>query len=268
VGARRRVVRATGRAGAAILRRIAVRLVVLALTAVGAAAIAVSATREAGTVPKPIVYPRHTGIVATVFWIGEPVGNGSTENNAISAWDDKWLAHYGGKDPYRPYRKAPYFPSFVPKENPFYLDLPYDDFDNNGDPRPNRASVVPWAGAYAPELANARRTGAPFSLLKNRWVKLWRVVGGKTLTCYGQIEDSGPYVYDDWAYVFGSHDARPASKEANNAGMDVSPAIRDCLRFSGLNNDTNRLDWQFVVRAQVPPGPWTRVVTTRQVYWP
>jgi hypothetical protein len=50
--------------------------------------------------------------------------------------------------------------------------------------------------------------------------------------------------------------------------MDVSPALRDCLGFTGLNNDENTVDWRFVDDAQVPPGPWRRLVTTRQVFWP
>jgi hypothetical protein len=216
----------------------------------------------------PPHYTQHTNVTATVFWIGEPVGNGSTENNAISAWDDLWQAHYGGPDNYRSVRKPPYFPSFRPRENPFYLDLPYNDFDDNGNPRPDRTQIIPWAKNYVGELVRSRNTGKPFSLMKNRWVKLWRSVGGKKYTCYGQIEDSGPYVYDDAAYVFGKHDARPISRLAQNAGMDVSPAIRDCLRFSGLNNDENRVSWQFVDASQVPRGPWRIVVTTRQVYWP
>ncbi len=49
-------------------------------------------------------YPLHTNIVATVFWIGEPVGNGSTENNAVSAYDDRRQLHYGGVDPVSPAR--------------------------------------------------------------------------------------------------------------------------------------------------------------------
>jgi hypothetical protein len=68
--------------------------------------------------------------------------------------------------------------------------------------------------------------------------------------------------------VFSQSNARPASRLANNAGMDVSPAIRDCLAFSGLNNDENKLSWRFVEASAVPPGPWRRVVTTRQVFWP
>ena len=208
-------------------------------------------------------YPRHTKVTATVFWIGEPVGNGSSENNALSAWDDAWQAHYGGFDDWTYRRSAPYFPRFKPHENPFYLDLPYNDFNEDGTPRAGRELVVPWAGRYAQELAADR----PFSLLKNRWVKLWRRVGGRTVTCYGQIEDSGPYVYDDAAYVFGANDPRPRSRRANNAGIDVSPALRDCLSFEGLNDDENTVGWQFVEASQVPRGPWRLVITTRQVFW-
>ena len=56
-------------------------------------------------------------------------------------------------------------------------------------------------------------------------MKVWRRVGGRTVTCYGQIDDSGPYVYDDATYVFGANDPRPRSRRARNAGMDVSPAL-------------------------------------------
>jgi hypothetical protein len=210
-------------------------------------------------------YPLHTDITATVFWFGEPKGNGSSENNAVSAWDDDWLKHYGGVDDHRHVRKPKtgYFPAFTPKENPFYFDLPYNDFRSNGRPRKDRTSVVPWASDLQRELAASKRRGRPFSLLKNRWIRVMR--GGKV--CYAQWEDSGPYVYDDAAYVFGSDDRRPRSRRANNAGIDVSPAVRDCLNFKGLNNDQNKVDWQFVDRAAVPDGPWLRVLTTRQVAW-
>ena len=95
--------------------------------------------------------------------------------------------------------------------------------------------------------------------MKNRWVKIMK--GDKT--CYGQVEDAGPYYYKDFNYVFGTNDARPYSTRANNAGMDVSPALRDCLGFTGLNNADNKVNWQFV---DTPPeGPWTIIITTRQV---
>jgi hypothetical protein len=211
-------------------------------------------------------YPVHTGITATVFWVGEPVGNGSSENNALSAWDDHWLTHYGGVDAPEPRRSAPYFPTFTPLENPFYFDLPYNDFSDTG-PRLDRLKVVPWAAKLKAPLAAAAGLSEPYSLLKNRWIKLWRVVDGEKVVCYAQWEDSGPYVYNDASYVFGRHDQRPLSKLAHNAGMDVSPAVRDALRFNGINNDENKVSWSFVDAGKVPDGPWKRVVTIRQVTW-
>jgi hypothetical protein len=211
-------------------------------------------------------YPLHTGVTATVFWVGEPQGGGSSEDNAISAWDDDWLEHYGGVDEPDAVRLAAndYFPArFTPRENPFYADLPYDDFDGRGRPLNERTRVVPWASQYEAELTDATTRGQPFSLLKNRWIRLIR--NGNI--CYAQWEDSGPYVYDDRQYVFGGDDPRPRNGRARGAGLDVSPALRDCLGFVGLNNDENKVDWQFVDDEDVPDGPWTRVVTTRQVSW-
>lgn len=244
--------------------------------AVGSAFVALTALALLGTAAidgsaephRARTYPVHTGVTATVFWIGEPVGNGSTADNAVSAYDDRWEQHYGGFDDPRSVRRYPYFPPFRPQENPFYLDLPYDDFRNDGTPRPGRELVVPWAPSVATQAAAARSRGRPFSLMKNRWVRLWHRRDGKVVTCYGQIEDAGPYVYDDADYVFGRDDPRPRSARAHHAGLDVSPALRDCLRFKGLNNASNRVGWQFVDDADVPRGPWRLVVTTRQVFWP
>ena len=228
----------------------------------------VSVVPADGRTANPDTYPVHTNITATVFWIGEPVGNGSTENNAVSAYDDRWLEHYGGVDDHSYVRRYPYFPRFVPHENPFYLDVPYDDFLDDGSPRPDRLQDVPWASAESDHIAAALRRNTPFSLMKNRWVKVSHTRNGTLRTCYGQVEDAGPYRYDDVGYVFGAGDARPRSHRAHNAGIDVSPALRDCLRFTGLNNDSNRVSWQFVARNEPPPGPWLRVITTRQVFWP
>jgi hypothetical protein len=144
-----------------------------------------------------------------------------------------------------------------PRENPFYLDLPFDDV-NDPAAFARRAAVVPWAGdpGYAGHASDRQ-----FSYMKNRWVKLMR--DGET--CYGQIEDAGPGEYDDYQYVFGTGGRRPASRQYNGAGLDVSPALTGCLGFSELNGDDDRVDWMFVDSADVPQGPWTRVVTTRGV---
>ena len=205
--------------------------------------------------PQPSQYPLHTNITAAVFWVGEPQGNGSSEDNALSAWDDDWQVHYGGYDDYQ--NRNGYYPTgFTPKENPFYLDLPYNDFNDNGNPKSNRLTVVPWA--------NEKNWSSEESMMKNRWVKITR----NDIICYGQIEDAGPYQYDDYNYVFGTNDARPKSTISNNAGMDVSPALRDCLHFVGLNNVDNKVDWQFVNFSDVPSGPWKEIVTTSQINWP
>ncbi|HLZ71970.1 MAG TPA: hypothetical protein VKV26_18860 [Dehalococcoidia bacterium] len=212
-------------------------------------------------------YPLHTNIVATVFWVGEIFDvNAADGSQVVSAYDDAWEQHFGGCDGSTASGSCQtvstnaadgYFPAqMTPRENPFYLDLPYADFDGDR-PKPKRTNVIPWA-------AGLPDPGPGVSLMKNRWVKLMR--GGHT--CYGQIEDAGPGQYDDTAYVFGANDARPRNKKFNGAGMDVSPALRDCLGFNGLDNDENRLDWQFVDDGSVPDGPWRRLVTTSQVYHP
>ena len=102
------------------------------------------------------------------------------------------------------------------------------------------------------------------SMMKNRWVKLIN----KDIVCYGQIQDAGPYEYDDFKYVFGDGSIKPKNKLANEAGMDVSPALRDCLQFVGENNAENRIDWQFIDFAGVPEGPWREIITASQINWP
>ena len=213
-------------------------------------------------------YPWHRGIVSTTFWVGEifdpDASDGSQE---ISTYDSDWLGSYGGCDGIvsggdcRTEARTSandYFPtSMTPRENPFYLDLPYDDI-NDGTGFAERDAVIPWAGQ---EPYRSHSGDGGFSYLKNRWVQLVR--DGRT--CYGQIEDAGPGEYHDAAYVFGSHDARPANSRYGGAGLDVSPALTGCLGYPELDGDSARVDWRFVDAAEVPEGPWTRIVTTGQV---
>lgn len=212
-------------------------------------------------------YPWHRDIVATTFWVGEVFDPQAADGSQVySTYDGDWQANYGGCDgvltpecstePRAAHNG--YMPtSMTPLENPFYLDLPYDDVN---DPKAfaERSTVIPWANdpGYAGQAGNKN-----FSYMKNRWVKL--VKDGRV--CYGQIEDAGPGQYHDANYVFGSKDARPANKKFNGAGMDVSPAINGCLGFSDLDGENDKLSWQFVDDADVPPGPWLTIVTTSQV---
>ena len=220
------------------------------------------------TAPAAGAYPWHTGIVSTTFWVGEIFDPIAADGSQVySTYDSGWMESYGGCDGVRTaddcqteVRTAAndYFPTqLTPKENPFYLDLPFDDL-NDAQAFATREQVVPWAGqaAYAGSAGDDT-----VSLMKNRWVR----IRSNGQTCYGQIEDAGPGQYHDAAYVFGADDARPANKKFNGAGMDVSPALNGCLRFSDINGENDTVDWQFVEAADVPPGPWTKIVTTSGV---
>lgn len=214
-------------------------------------------------------YPWHTRIVATTFWVGEVFDPTAPDGSQrVSTFDSAWMTHYGGCDGVvsqgicnteRRTAGNGFFPtSMTPLENPFYLDLPFDDV-NNRKAFLSRDKVIPWAGN--PEYRGSAGDRS-ISLMKNRWVQL-RANGR---TCYGQVEDAGPGVYDDAGYVFGSTDQRPANRRYNNAGMDVSPALNGCLCFTELNGQSDRVDWRFVEFADVPNGPWLKIVTVSQVH--
>jgi hypothetical protein len=233
-------------------------------------------------------YPIHTNINATTFWVGEEFNpNAADGSQACSTYDSQWAFHWSGGVTIGSERNAgctgapvggcdgvaagstvatftcnterrvapTFFPTqAAPAENPFYVDLPYDDV-NNTDARRNRCAVIPWA----PETGCT--TDPSTSYMKNRWVQ---ITGPNGQTCYGQIEDAGPDHYDSESYVFGANDARPQNDpETNNAGMDVSPALNGCLGFKDLDGDDDRVTWRFV--DQPAPGPWTRVVTSSPV---
>jgi hypothetical protein len=210
-------------------------------------------------------YPLHTNVVATTFWVGEIFDPNADDGSQVySTYDDHWLRNYGGCDGVvvdGDCRTEPriaangYFPRHMtPRQNPFYLDLPFDDV-NNESAAARRAAVVPWAAdpGWADKLADPEK-----SIMKNRWVAIRK---GDRI-CYGQIQDAGPGEYDDAAYVFGADDARPANQRYGGAGMDVSPALNGCLGFRELDGDSDRVDWWFVDDVDVPDGPWRTLVTT------
>lgn len=189
-------------------------------------------------------YPLHENISVTNFWIGE---EGSQENGYIpnnqSAWDENWMAHYGGIDD--PNRRNGYFPAdFTPLENPFYVALPYDDFDAQGTRKATAFDIVYWA--------KEKQWNPIESMCKDRWVEIIK----EGVSVYAQWEDVGPFGEDDAQYVFGS--ANPLNDINEYAGLDVSPAVRDYLGLS----DIDKVDWRFVDSNKVPDGPWKKVVTS------
>lgn len=248
------------------------------------------------TPPVPVgrTYPVHTGIISTTYWVGEIFDPKLPDGSQVcSAYDSLWAYHWsggvnkgkapsgtdcagsilGGCDGVTANNKCatevrlasngffPTDPKVTPKENPFYLDIPYDDI-NDPTAFKNRCKDIPWANdsGYAGKCGDTK-----FSYMKNRWLK---ITGPNGQTCYGQVEDAGPSsgsAYHDAAYVFGANNARPAHKGFNNAGMDVSPALNGCLGFKELDGENDKVTWQFVDNTDVPVGPWSKVVTTSGV---
>jgi endo-alpha-1,4-polygalactosaminidase (GH114 family) len=193
-------------------------------------------------------YGIHKNITVTIFWTGE---NASSANrnipNLVSAWDDMWMLNYGGVDD--PNNRNGYYPlGFTPDENPFYFALPFNDFDENGKKKTDLSSYIPWVNA---ESNNTD------SVCKNRWIRITKE--GKSV--YAQWEDVGPFGEDDREYVFGNR--KPKNMINNNAGLDVSPAVRDYLGLS----DIDVVDWEFVDEADVPDGPWKEILTVSGTNW-
>ena len=178
-------------------------------------------------------------ITSTVFWVGEKATERSPSNER-SAWDNLWMYHYGGYDTPDEGQRSPWYTplSFHPHLDPFYVALPYCDL-LNGKFRPEAASVIPWF--------ETGYRGSGISVCKDRWVAIY--AHGRI--AFAQWEDVGPYETDNWAYVFGP-DPAPRHGSGQNAGIDVSPAVRSYLGLAGVD----KVNWRFVELSQVGPGPW------------
>jgi hypothetical protein len=194
-------------------------------------------------------YLLHKNITSTIFWVGEKASDDNDNiSNSPSAWDDKWKEHYGGID--NPDKRAGFYPSkFIPKENPFYAALPYNDFNEKGNRKHTALSTVPWA--------NGKPWQDNESLCKNQWIKIEK--GDKV--AYAQWEDVGPFGENDVNYVFGK--SLPKNKENKSAGIDLSPAVKDFLNLDGMDKVT----WQFVEEKDVPDGPWKNIITRSNIDW-
>jgi hypothetical protein len=194
-----------------------------------------------------ILYPWRQNITATVFWIGEqPTANNPTPNHK-SSWDQAWATNFGGYDNPDPaariadHHSGEFRPKgFTPRLNPFYIALPYNDVAGWSRHKPEAPKVIPWFARMKPEPGK--------TVLKGRWVQIFN---GKR-SCYAQWEDCGPWVTDDWQYVF---QGKPPKNGSNkSAAIDISPSIRDYL---GLQSG-QKCHWRFVEAAQVPYGPWKK----------
>lgn len=185
-------------------------------------------------------YGWKTDIVTTIFWVGEQPTANNPVPNRTSSWDPEWQRNYGGFDNPEPGARRDYVPTnFMPRQNPFYCALPYNDV-THGTTKAEAPQVIPWfKQAYV-------KYGQ--SVCRNRWVAIRK--GNRV--AYSQWSDCGPFRTDHWEYVFGND--KPKWNLNHGAGLDVSPAVRDYL---GLQ-PTDVTDWKFVDFREVPPGPWGR----------
>jgi hypothetical protein len=178
-------------------------------------------------------YPWRKNILTTVFWVGEKPGQNNPVPNDKSSWDGNWMKNYGGYD--CPSNRIGYRPiGFMPKQNPFYIALPYNDIDQHGT-KSEANKVIPWF------QRQFRKNGE--SVCKSRWI----AIHYKGRICYAQWEDVGPKKTDNWQYVFGN----AVPKEP---GLDVSPAVKDYLGA----DPKDFTDWKFVELEEIPNGPWTK----------
>jgi hypothetical protein len=186
-------------------------------------------------------YPWKNNIVTTVFWVGELPTQNNPVPNTKSSWDVNWMGNFGGYDNPDTSRRRGYIPAnFVPRLNPFYVALPYNDVER-GRHKPEASRVIPW---FRREFEAPGR-----SVCKDRWVAIRK---GRRI-CYAQWSDCGPFRTDHWQYVFGNE--RPKPNLNKGAGLDVSPAVRDYLGITGMDVT----DWRFVEANEVPPGPWRQL---------
>lgn len=185
--------------------------------------------------------PVHESILTTVFWVGERSRTaGGHSDNIDSAWDANWKENFGGLD--SPIYRKGYFPAkFRPKQNPFYVALPFNDIKN-----PDLIETCPLL-----QFFKVKREQWVRSVCKNRWIEI--SYHGKT--CYAQWQDVGPQVTNDYEYVFEGQE--PKVQHNDMAGLDVSPAVRDYIFLKGGAHTT----WRFVDDSEVPAGPWSEVVT-------
>jgi len=177
--------------------------------------------------------------MTTVFWVGE---DATAENGFIhnygSYWDPHWMKHFGGVD--TPARRKGFHPAaFKPKQNPFYVALPFAESDPDGNIK-EIAKKIPGFG----------QTTEP--LTRNRWIE----IRYKGKSCFAQWQDVGPSGEDDFDWVFGSA-PKPRNKFGLKAGLDISPAS---AQYLGIE-DSAHTEWRFVDAADVPSGPWKEIVT-------
>src|SRR5262245_34850357 len=88
--------------------------------------------------------PWKIGIMTTIFWVGERPSVNNPVPNDRSSWDPNWFSNYGGYDDPNSKSRKDFIPmSFLPRQNPFYVALPYNDVEG-GHTKPEAKDLIPW----------------------------------------------------------------------------------------------------------------------------
>ena len=104
------------------------------------------------------LYPWKTYVTSTIFWIGEQPTQNNPTPNCKSSWDTQWSANFGGYDDPDPANRianhttGEFRPkAFIPKLNPFYIALPYNDVVNHAITKSEASRVIPWFMRMSPD---------------------------------------------------------------------------------------------------------------------
>lgn len=217
------------------------------------------AASATSTAPASKYYP-HTDIIATMFYGGEVASEeNGWQTNEQTAYCIDWKHCFGGfDDPNKRQHGGAWPAGFKPNENPFYVSLPCNEFNEQGETPGFKAikAKIPW------EINPTDK-----SALKNRWVQI--SLGSKTV--YAQINETGPFATgaeseNDCTYVFSTANRRPKNQFDLKAGIDISPATALALGFN-FDAGYSKVNWRFVDFEDVKPGPWTEIITTSSPYW-
>jgi hypothetical protein len=191
-------------------------------------------------------------VIATIFWLGEkPSADNGYITNTETEWDPDPVAHFGGYDDpnNRTARGLPV--GFTPLHNPLYCALPVSEYDSKGNLVNEARSRSPWAD---------QALEANQSLLKGRWIRVEK--GGHVIFC--QWLDSGPYVENDYDYVYGT--APPSNNIGEKAGIDLSPTAAFILGVNG----SGTISWRFAdpTEAAQTTGIWNDYLAINNInYW-
>lgn len=199
---------------------------------------------------------------ATYFWVNEPPSEDNKHiGSADTAYVKNWYIEYGGPEDPTEKREASndYKPkAFDPKENHFFVAIPYIDLENGT--KKEEAEAFPWFKKLKKED----------SIIKNVWVEI--EYGNKT--CYAQVVDVGPIGVDRFRFVLTGKD----EVEWEIPGINLSLAVRDFLDYES----GKKLKWRFCVSKEelekkdfdrvaegkgIPDGPWKIKITDSGMNW-